>query len=120
MTGWREMDDAARMDLEPGAVGWKYRSGTPLPKGQFFEELREPITYPSGAVHLKTRWASNGVDLPSMQLIGTPGTKTQPHKDSEGWYPLPPTAYRPFRPASPGRNARPKASAKKAAKDAEK
>lgn len=104
--------DEEREALEPGAVGWRYERGTVLEKGQFVEELREPETYANGAVVTAIRWGSNGVGLPAMTLIGKQARETPDHKP--GYHPLPFKAYRGFTPASPEKNASPKAKDKKA------
>ena len=97
---WRTMTDAEREALPLGSPGWRYTRGSCIPKGQWIETFPERHTYPNGAWASKIRWASNGVGVPTMILLGsTKDVDPDKIEHKPGWYPLPPGAYRPFKPA---------------------
>jgi transcriptional regulator with XRE-family HTH domain len=83
-------------DLPPGSVGWRYRPGSVLPKGQWTEILPEPVVYANGAVCRAIRWGSNGVGMPKMTLIGSTAEMAEPvHVRGSGFYPLAAGAFKP-------------------------
>jgi transcriptional regulator with XRE-family HTH domain len=94
---WQEMTTEEREMLPPGSPGWKYRPGSWLPKGRWEETLDEPQTLKNGAVCTKILWGSNGVGLPTMNLIGSTRNADATRHDN-GFEPLAAGIYRPMKP----------------------
>lgn len=110
---WRDLTDAEREALEPGAEGWRWDRKSVLPPGRYVELLREIERYPGGGEVRAIRWGSNGVGAPAMVLLGK--SSRTPPAAVDGWYPLPHGAYRGWTPVNPD-GASPKLKDRKEAK----
>ena len=89
MKSWRELTDEQREALPLGDMGWRYKRGSMIAKGQWKELLREPETYPRGAVVTSIIWCSNGVGTPSMRLVGKPSSIDGPDPEYKpGYFPM--------------------------------
>jgi hypothetical protein len=101
MTDWRKMSMEERRALPLGHEGWAWTPGEELPKGVWVERKAEPVHLPNGAIITAVKRCSSGVGQPSMDLLGsTKGVDPAKIVHGDGWYPMAPGSYKPFKPAA--------------------